>query len=142
MPPFRPGSLRSVFRRSDGSCRGLCRAGARAATGDVAGVGNGFVDVFRRQRPSDVPPRLGRALDSPWGVAQVPNKWGKFKGDIVVGNFRDGLMNVFNNKGQAVGQLSDSTGTPLVIQGLWSLEPGVGGNKEQLFFTAGPNDEN
>jgi uncharacterized protein (TIGR03118 family) len=111
------------------------------ATGDVAGVGNGFVDVF--SAGGHLMRRLasGGALNSPWGIAQVPNKWGKFKGDIVVGNFRDGLMNVFNNKGQAVGQLSDSTGTPLVIQGLWSLEPGVGGNKEQLFFTAGPNDE-
>jgi len=111
------------------------------ATSDVAGAGNGFVDVFSASGHLIRRLASGGALNSPWGVAMVPSKWGKFKGDIVVGNFGDGLMNVFNNKGQSVGQLSDSTGTPLVIQGLWSLQPGVGGNKQQLFFTAGPNDQ-
>ena len=63
---------------------------------DVAGPGNGFVDVFDVhgkliERVADHGP-----LNSPWGLAIAPDGFGKFGGDLLVGNFGDGHINAFS----------------------------------------------
>jgi uncharacterized protein (TIGR03118 family) len=110
---------------------------------DVAGPGHGFVDVF------DTDGHLIRRfesrgrLNSPWGVARASFAFGPFSGKILIGNFGDGRINVFNNDGTFVDQLEDAHGRPLVIDGLWTLTLGGGRNSspDTLYFTAGPNDE-
>jgi uncharacterized protein (TIGR03118 family) len=72
-------------------------------------------------------------------VAKVSRR--QFGGDILVGNFGDGAINVFSSKGAAVGQLNGTNGQPLIIDGLWGLATGFGKEKNTLFFTAGPNGE-
>src|SRR5438874_3851635 len=118
---------------------------------DVAGVGHGFVDVF------DVTGNLlfraaskGR-LNSPWGLAIAPSDFGKFSGNLLVGNFGDGHINAFDldrqrGKGelQQRGQLHAADGSLIAIDGLWGLAFGNGaaaGPPNALFFTAGPFDE-
>jgi len=110
---------------------------------DVAGQGHGFVDVF------DTSGHLLRRfesrgrLNSPWGVARASFAFGPFSGKILIGNFGDGRINVFNNDGSFVDQLEDSRGKPLVIDGLWTLTLGGGlhSSPDTLYFSAGPNDE-
>jgi uncharacterized protein (TIGR03118 family) len=110
---------------------------------DVAGKGNGFVEVF------DTDGHLLRRfasrgkLNSPWGVARASFAFGPFSGDILVGNFGDGRINAFDSKGHFRGQLRDTQGKPLIIDGLWTLTLGGGAksSSDTLFFTAGPNDE-
>jgi uncharacterized protein (TIGR03118 family) len=112
---------------------------------DVAGPGNGFVDVF------DTNGNLIRrliargSLNSPWGLALAPANFGQFSNDLLVGNFGDGHINVFDpNTGAAVGSLQNSGGIPIQIDGLWSLQFGNGsaaGATNQLFFTAGIDGE-
>jgi uncharacterized protein (TIGR03118 family) len=110
---------------------------------DVAGPGHGFVDVF------DTDGHLIRRFDSrgrlnsPWGIARASFAFGRFSGKILIGNFGDGRINVFNNDGTFVDQLEDTHGKPLVIDGLWTLTLGGGHNSspDTLYFTAGPNDE-
>jgi uncharacterized protein (TIGR03118 family) len=110
---------------------------------DVAGPGHGFVDVF------DTDGHLIRRfesrgrLNSPWGVARASFAFGPFSGKILIGNFGDGRINVFNNDGRFVDQLEDVHGRPLVIEGLWTLTLGGGRNSspDTLYFSAGPNDE-
>ena len=110
---------------------------------DVAGPGNGFVDVFNtdghllRRFASQGP------LNSPWGVVRASFAFGRFSGDILVGNFGDGEINAFDSNGHFLGTLQDSTGTPVVIDGLWTLTLGGGRNasSDTLYFTAGPNEE-
>ena len=110
---------------------------------DVAGPGHGFVDVF------DTDGHLIRRfesrgrLNSPWGVARASFAFGPFSGKILIGNFGDGRINVFNNDGTFVDQLEDIHGKPLVIDGLWTLTLGGGRNSspDTLYFTAGPDDE-
>ena len=110
---------------------------------DVAGPGNGFVDVFNtdghllRRFASQGP------LNSPWGVVRASFAFGRFSGDILVGNFGDGEINAFDSDGHFLGTLQDSTGNPVVIDGLWTLTLGGGRNSssDTLYFTAGPNDE-
>jgi len=110
---------------------------------DVAGAGHGFVDVF------DTDGHLIRRfesrgrLNSPWGIARASFAFGPFSGKILVGNFGDGRINVFNNDGRFVDQLEDVHGKPLVIDGLWTLTLGGGRNSspDTLYFSAGPDDE-
>jgi uncharacterized protein (TIGR03118 family) len=112
---------------------------------DMAGPGNGFVDVF------DTNGHLLRrfashgTLDSPWGMAVAPDDFGPFSHALLVGNFGDGRVNAFNRTtGAFLGQLADTAGRPITIDGLWGLTFGSGNEEEgapTLFFAAGINDE-
>src|ERR1700757_4064703 len=112
---------------------------------DAARPGNGFVDVFAPN--GDLLQRLvsGGQLDSPWAVTLAPPSFGAFGGDILVGNFGNGRINVYDaTTGDFQGELSRPGGGPVVIDGLWGLRfapatPGAGPNT--LFFTAGLNHE-
>jgi uncharacterized protein (TIGR03118 family) len=112
---------------------------------DVAGVGNGFVDVY--DLSGNLQKRLTSAglLNSPWGLAMAPATFGPFPGALLVGNFGDGLINAFDpNTGALLGTLSDASGIPIKIDGLWSIKFGNGGNggdPNVLYFTAGPSEE-
>jgi uncharacterized protein (TIGR03118 family) len=112
---------------------------------DLAGPGNGFVDVFS---PNGVLlQRLvseGR-LNSPWAVTLAPATFGAFGGDILVGNFGDGHINAYDrSSGHFEGQLRNASGAPLTIPDLWGLRFPTGSLNAvpgALYFTAGINDE-
>ena len=106
---------------------------------DVAGLGNGFVDEF------DLNGNLIRrvatqgTLNSPWGVTLAPAAFDALGGDLLIGNFGDGRINVFDpTTASFLGQLDGADGSPLMIDGLWALTPGNGGRARQpaidLFF--------
>ncbi|MDB5299952.1 MAG: hypothetical protein JWO87_1615 [Phycisphaerales bacterium] len=112
-----------------------------ALRNDVAGAGNGFVDTFNRNGKLLKRVASAGTLNSPWGVAVAPSSFRGFSGDILVGNFGDGRVNVFSKSNKFLGQLTVAGGTPLTIDGLWSMTTGVKTAKKELFFTAGPNGE-
>jgi uncharacterized protein (TIGR03118 family) len=107
---------------------------------DDTGVG-GIVDTFDAN--GHFLSRIGTngTLNSPWGLALAPLGFGPASGDLLVGNFGDGRINAFDLSSNAfIGQLADSSGNPLVIQGLWGLifgNGGTAGDTNTLFFTAG-----
>jgi len=119
------------------------------AEDEIHGQGKGFVDVYDTSGSL-----LGRVaqhgqLDAPWGLALAPANFGRFSGDLLVGNFGDGRINAYqegaNGKFEHRGELRDSDSRPISIDGLWALQFGHGapnnGPTNTLFFTAGPNDE-
>jgi uncharacterized protein (TIGR03118 family) len=111
---------------------------------DVAGRGNGFVDVFGRNGKFIQRLITRGALDSPWGMALAPASFGQFGGDLLVGNFGDGHINVYDpTTGRRLGQLRGSNGQPIFIDGLWGLMFGNGNaaGTGQLLFSAGPDGE-
>ena len=115
---------------------------------DVAGAGNGYVDVFDttgKLLQSLVVGGTGSLLNSPWGLAIAPATFGKFANDLLVGNFGDGLINAYDPAtGAFVGTLQDASGNNIVIPGLWALIFGngaSGGDKDTLYFTAGPGGQ-
>ena len=66
------------------------------AEDDVAGQGLGFVDAFDHRGDLALRGSRGTAqLDSPWGLALAPAGFGRFGGDLLVGNFGDGRINAF-----------------------------------------------
>ncbi len=112
---------------------------------DVHGPGKGFVDVFDVHGVLQQRLAARGVLNAPWGLALAPAGFGKFAGDVLVGNFGDGHVNAFDPKTNAfVGTLRNAAGQPITIPGLWGLQFGNGvsaGDKTTLFFTAGPGDE-
>jgi uncharacterized protein (TIGR03118 family) len=119
-------------------------------TGDeLHGRGLGFVDAF--DTAGHLLMRVARhgALNAPWGLAMAPENFGRFGGDLLVGNFGDGRINAYEEKPNGHfayrGLLRDSEERPIAIDGLWALEFGHGaannGPTDTLFFTAGPNGE-
>jgi uncharacterized protein (TIGR03118 family) len=112
---------------------------------DVAGQGHGIVDVFNLDGTTPVRFAQHGQLDSPWGVAVAPASFGAFAGDILIGNFGNGHINVFDpTTGEFLDKLRNSHGQAIVIDGLWTLKVGnggMGGDSDKVYFTAGPNGE-
>jgi uncharacterized protein (TIGR03118 family) len=137
------GNLYVTYAKQDG-----------AKHDDVAGPGNGFVDVYSTS--GFLLRRLGgdgvqAELNSPWGVVQAPPDFGPFSNDILVGNFGDSHISAFDPAtGAFLGQLNDAQGRPLALnagaadpRSLWSLFDfgELASTSNTVFFTAGFNDE-
>ena len=113
---------------------------------DEAGAGNGFVDIFNLDGTLKERLISRGALDSPWGLQIAQSSFGSFAGDLLIGNFGNGMINAYNpTTGAFVGTIDGADGNPLVIDGLTGLTVGngsvTGGSLDTLFFTAGPNGE-
>jgi uncharacterized protein (TIGR03118 family) len=111
---------------------------------DVAGPGNGFVDVFDTN--GNLIERLVKHghLNSPWGIALAPANFGSLSGKLLIGNFGDGRINAYEPvTGQFVDEVQDANGKAITIDGLWSLTFGgaAASDPGSLYFTAGPNGE-
>jgi uncharacterized protein (TIGR03118 family) len=112
---------------------------------DVAGQGHGIVNVFDLH--GQLLQRFAQhgQLDSPWGIALAPPSFGDLSGALLIGNFGNGHINAYNPvTGEFVDKLRDSHGQAVVIDGLWTVMFGNGGNggdPKTLYFTAGPNGE-
>jgi uncharacterized protein (TIGR03118 family) len=109
---------------------------------DVPGEGFGFVNLFKDFGTNVRRIASRGTLNAPWGLTIAPEGFGRFTGDLLVGNFGDGRINVFDGK-EFEGQLKDKRGETIVIDGLWSLLPGTEttGGEGSLWFSAGPDDE-
>jgi uncharacterized protein (TIGR03118 family) len=112
---------------------------------DVAGPGNGYVDIFDTQ--GNLIRRLPHILqmNSPWAVAQAPANFGAFSNDLLIGNFGSGSIMVFDpNNGNFIGLMLDESKLAMRIDKLWALQFGNGGSAgptNTLFYTAGTFDE-
>jgi uncharacterized protein (TIGR03118 family) len=112
---------------------------------DVAGPGHGFIDIYTNN--GFLIERLASRgdLDSPWGLAEAPAGFGPFGGDLLVGNFGDGLIHAYGLfSGRPFGPLLDDQHQLVHIDGLWGLKFGTAstGGTGTLLFSAGLNDEN
>jgi len=118
------------------------------AEDEIAGQGLGFVDAF--DTAGNLVARVAQhgQLNAPWGLALAPANFGRFSGDLLVGNFGDGKILAFEPQSNGHfgfrGQLRASSGHAIAIDGLWALGFGNGANAgptNTLFFTAGPDEE-
>jgi len=115
---------------------------------EVAGQGLGFVDEFATDGTFITRVATRGQLNAPWGLALAPSNFGRFSGDLLVGNFGDGTINAYAPETDGTfahrGQLRTGDHKPLTIDGLWGLGFGNGagsGATNALYFTAGPDEE-
>ena len=115
---------------------------------EIAGKGLGYVDAFDTDGTFLARVATRHRLNAPWGLAMAPADFGRFSGDLLVGNFGDGQIHAFhqaaNGSYAAAGVLRNRHGRVLAIDGLWGIAFGNGdaaGPSNALYFTAGPDDE-
>lgn len=110
---------------------------------DVAGAGR----IVAYDRDGHIVQDFGdqSILNAPWGLALAPTSFGAFGGKLLVANFGDGTIAVYDpTTGAALGQLRDAQGELISIDGLWGITFGNGvslGDANSLYYTAGPNGE-
>ena len=115
---------------------------------DQEGVGNGYVRKFNTDGVRDLTFAINNgALNSPWGMTIAPASFGIFGGALLVGNFGEGnpSIHAYNpTTGAFLGTLQNEDGDGIVIDELWALQFGNGGNGgdvNTLYFTAGTAEE-
>lgn len=106
------------------------------------GAGLGIIDVFDAGGALVKRFASNGALNAPWGVALAPAGFGSYANMLLVGNFGDGTIHVFDPaSGSQVGTLMKADKTPIVVDGLWGIAFGNGVNGQaatSLFYAAGP----
>jgi uncharacterized protein (TIGR03118 family) len=110
---------------------------------DNAAPGNGYVDIYSAAGILVKRFAAQGTLNSPWGMAKVRTAaFGQTSNAILIGNFGDGHINVFDSNGTYQGQLMKN-GSPISIPALWAImfDTISPADPSQLYFTAGPGGE-
>ena len=111
-----------------------------------SGGSGGFIDIYSEGGVLLKQLTHGAPLNQPWGFAVAPKNFGPFSNTLLVtNNTNTGIINAFNAiTGQFVGTLTDVDGAVIQIDQLWGIKFGDGTGKNgatnQLFFTAGPDN--
>ncbi len=109
------------------------------------GPGKGYINVFSPDGTLTKRFASNGKLNAPWGIIKPPaafwGEWSQIPNLILVGNNGDGHINVFDENGNALGQLS-AKGKTIEIDGLRGLTfpPLNGPNRYFLYFAAGPEN--
>jgi uncharacterized protein (TIGR03118 family) len=113
---------------------------------DSTGGPGGFIDMYTENGTFIKQLAQGGPLNQPWGLAAASRNFGPLSNTLLVSNNTNaGTINAFNAiTGQFVGVIKDDQGKVIHIDQLWGIEFGGGtannGGKNQLFFTAGPDN--
>jgi len=109
---------------------------------DQAGPGNGYVDIYTTAGIFVKRFVTQGELNSPWGITKVSAGFGQTANSILIGNFGDGNINVYDVNGVYQGKLMHN-GTEISIPGLWaiSFDNVAPADPNLLYFTSGPNQE-
>jgi uncharacterized protein (TIGR03118 family) len=110
----------------------------------VDGKGLGFVTRFTPDGRHSKRIAARGELNGPWGMAIVPAGFGSLTGKLLVGNFGDGHIGVYEpNRQHFRGLLDGANGRPVRIERLWALLPGTAttGGTDAIWFSAGIGNE-
>lgn len=152
-----PGQFQDTTRPSDFAPYNIQAVGplvvvtyARQNAARTAPVdGGGIVAVFNGEGRFLFELQNGPWFRAPWGVALAPQDFGVFSHHLLIGNRFGGTIAAFDMaSGKFRGNLLDTTGVPISIDGLWGIEFDNRGNNEAgttanpstgpaLFFAAG-----
>jgi uncharacterized protein (TIGR03118 family) len=104
---------------------------------------NGQVDVFKFGGHLTKRLLVGGKLDEPWGMVVAPADWGKFGGDLLVGNRVGGAIHAYaRHSGAFRGTVRTLNGPAIKHNGLWGMQFGNGiiGTPRTLIIAAGINN--
>lgn len=113
-----------------------------------AGHGLGVVDVYNPDGTLVKRLITKGKLNAPWGIAKAPGTFfmdnAPMANVLLVGNFGDGRINVYDLDGDYIGILKGEGNKLIEIEGLWTITfapAGSGIDPGRLYFAAGPDDE-
>jgi uncharacterized protein (TIGR03118 family) len=116
----------------------------RATGRSVDGIGLGFVTRFTPDGRHWKRIAARGQLNAPWGMAIVPAGFGSLTGKLLVGNFGDGHIGIYEpNRRHFRGLLETANGRPFQADRLWALLPGTAttGGTDAIWFSAGIQNE-
>lgn len=111
---------------------------------EILGTNTGFVSVFDVNGNFVARAVTGGNLNAPWGVAIAPANFGIYGGDLLIGNFGDGLITAYNPTTYAyLGTVADGTGKAIAYPGLWDIfiSTATAAIPNSIYFTAGTSGE-
>lgn len=112
---------------------------------EILGTNTGFVSVFDVNGNFVARVVTGGNLNAPWGVAIAPAGFGIYGGDLLIGNFGDGLITAYSPTAPYayLGKVADNTGKPIAYPGLWEIfvSTATAANPNAIYFTAGIDGE-
>jgi len=111
---------------------------------EILGTNTGFVSVFDVNGNFVARAVTGGNLNAPWGVAIAPAGFGIYGGDLLIGNFGDGLITAYNPTTYAYqGTVADGTGKAIAYPGLWDIfvSTATAAVPNSIYFTAGLDGE-
>ena len=108
----------------------------------VHAAGDGVVDIFdtNGNMIQTFVMQGDMHTNAPWGVVVPPAGFGAFAGDVLVGNFGDGVLNAYMPAGTFIDSVKDAGGNVITNLSLWDLVFGGGGaagDANTLYLTAG-----
>ena len=126
--------------------KGTCKKGELfVGEEDTRKPGQGRVAEFTEEGMLVKIWKDGSKLSAPWGFAFAPQSWGQFAGALLVSNLGDGTIAAYNsNTNEFIDYLRDAKGKPIKNEKIWGMLFGNGeslGDKDALYFAAGPKDE-
>ena len=125
---------------------GTCKKGAiDAGEEDTSQPGYGRLAEFTEDGELVAVWKDTNQLSAPWGITYAPDNFGSLSGHLLVANFGSGTIAAFDAETRTfVDVVRDDRDRPIVIDKIWGLLFGNGeslGDRNALYFTAGPNDE-
>jgi uncharacterized protein (TIGR03118 family) len=126
--------------------KGSCKAGELfVGEEDTSKPGLGKLAEFNEDGKLIAIWNDGGKLSAPWGLAFAPENFGALANTLLVANFGDGTISGYDVKTKNfVDYVKDTKGNPIKIDKIWGLIFGNGeslGDKDALYFAAGPDDE-
>ena len=112
---------------------------------EILGTNTSFVSVFDDNGNFIARVVTGGNLNAPWGVAIAPAGFGLYGGDLLIGNFGDGLITAYTPTPpySYLGMVAGSNGQAIAYPGLWEIFPSTAtaANPNAIYFTAGLDGE-
>ena len=108
----------------------------------IHAAGDGLVDIFdtNGNMIQTFVMQGDMHTNAPWGIVIPPAGFGAFAGDVLVGNFGDGVLNAYTPAGTFIDSVRDAGGNVITNLSLWDLVFGGGGaagDANTLYLTAG-----
>lgn len=88
---------------------------------EFLGTGHGYINIFTYDGTYVKRFVSNGALNAPWGLILAPSSFGYPAGSIMVSNYGDGLINIYNCDGAYIGVLKDNSNNPFCLGGLHGL---------------------
>ena len=135
LPGFNPFNIRNISGN-------LYVTYAKVSAQGIGQPG-GFVDEF--DSSGNLLKRIATSgsLYAPWGITLAPTTFGSLGGDLLIGQFGNGVILVYDPSTDAfLGTVNGKNGQPIVNPYLWALEFRTAGPNvitNALYFTAGYN---
>lgn len=84
----------------------------------LPGRGHGYISIFNFDGKFIRRFASCGTLNSPWGVIPASSHYGFPAGSIMVSNFGDGKINIFDHTGKFIGTLTDGNNNEICLDGL------------------------